>query len=427
MLKRMKPVQMIILGFLSIIFIGSILLVLPITHSDNITLSYIDALFTSVSAVCVTGLVVVDTSVTFNAFGKIVIAILIQIGGLGVVCMGESLALFFGRHIGIYQRQLIKESWNVNSYQGLVSLVKMVLRITFVIEGIGALLSLVVFIQDYSLIEAIGISIFHAIAAFNNAGFDIIGSSSLIQYQNNIYLNIVTAIMIILGGIGFMVMLDAYRKKDFHHLSLQSKAVITTTTVLIFGGMILLKCSENISWIGAFFQSVTARTAGFATYNLGDFSNAGLMIMMVLMFIGASSGSTGGGLKTNTIFVVMCEIKSTILHTHCTAFKREINKLIIQHAFALLGISLGVVLLCIYFVSLFNPELTMSQVLFESVSAFSTTGLSTGITSLLSSGSKIVLMMTMFTGRVGAWSILTIGGRKELSEVHYSQEDIMIG
>ncbi|MCD7808413.1 MAG: H(+)-transporting ATPase [Erysipelotrichaceae bacterium] len=427
MIKRIRPVQMIILGFLGIIFIGSILLVLPITHSGNVSLSYIDALFTSVSAVCVTGLVVVDTSATFNIFGEIVIAILIQIGGLGVACMGVSLALFLGRRIGIYQRQLIKESWNVNSYQGLVALVRMVLKITFVIEGIGALLSLVVFIQDYSFLEAIGISIFHAIAAFNNAGFDIIGNSSLIQYQNNIYLNIITAIMIILGGIGFMVMIDVYRKKDFHHLSLQAKAVITTTTVLIFGGMILLKWSENITWVGAFFQSVTARTAGFATYNLGDFSNAGLMIMMILMFIGASSGSTGGGLKTTTIFVIACEIKSTILHTHCVAFKREIDELIVQHAFVLLGISLGVVLLCTYFVSLFNPELSMSQVLFESVSAFSTTGLSTGITSLLSNGSKVVLMITMFTGRVGAWSILTIGGRKELSEVHYSQEDIMIG
>lgn len=427
MIKRMRPVQMIILVFLSIIFIGSILLVLPLSHSQDVSLSYIDALFTAVSAVCVTGLVVVDTSVTFNVFGKIVIAILIQIGGLGVACMGVSLALFFRRRIGIYQRQLIKESWNVNSYQGLVALVRVVLRITLVIEGVGALLSLLVFVQDYSFIDAIGISIFHAIAAFNNAGFDIIGSSSLIQYQNNIYLNIITAIMIILGGIGFMVMLDVYQKKNFHHLSLQSKAVITTTTVLILGGMMLLKCSENISWIGAFFQSVTARTAGFATYNLGEFSNAGLMIMMILMFIGASSGSTGGGLKTNTIFVIMCEIKSTILHTHCVAFKREISEFMIQHAFVLLGISLGVVLLCTYFVSLFDPTFTMSQVLFESVSAFSTTGLSTGITSLLSNGSKIVLMITMFTGRVGAWSILTIGGRKELSEVHYSQEDIMIG
>lgn len=427
MLKRMKPVQMIISGFLSIIFIGSILLALPISHSHYVNLSYIDALFTSVSAVCVTGLVVVDTSVTFNVFGKIVIALLIQIGGLGVACMSVSLALFFGRRIGIYQRQLIKESWNMNSYEGLVVLVKMVLKITFVIEGVGALLSLVVFIQDYPLIEALGISIFHAIASFNNAGFDIIGSSSLIQYQHHIYLNMVTAIMIILGGIGFMVMLDVYRKKDFRHLSLQSKAVISTTTVLIFGGMMLLKCSENISWLGAFFQSVTARTAGFATYNLGDFSNAGLLIMMILMFIGASSGSTGGGLKTNTIFVIACEIKSTILHTHCTAFKREINEMLIQHAFVLLGISFSVVLLCTYFVSLFNPEFSLSQILFESVSAFSTTGLSTGITSMLSRGSKIVLMITMFTGRVGAWGILTIGGRKELSEVHYSQEDIMIG
>lgn len=215
MIKRMRPVQMIILSFLSIIFIGSILLVLPLSHSQDVSLSYIDALFTAVSAVCVTDLVVVDTSVTFNVFGKIVIAILIQIGGLGVACMGVSLALFFRRRIGIYQRQLIKESWNVNSYQGLVALVRVVLRITLVIEGVGALLSLLVFVQDYSFIDAIGISIFHAIAAFNNAGFDIIGSSSLIQYQNNIYLNIITAIMIILGGIGFMVMLDVYQKKEF--------------------------------------------------------------------------------------------------------------------------------------------------------------------------------------------------------------------
>lgn len=288
------------MGFASVILIGTILLLMPVSVKEGAEVSFIDALFTSTSAVCVTGLIVVDTADHFTALGQGIIAVLIQIGGLGVTSVGVGLVLAAGKRVSIKSRLMVKEALNVGDLKGMVKLVKAILIMTLCFESIGAALSFVVFVQNYSPLHALGISIFHSIA-FNNAGFDILGGlRNLIPYQNNVLLNLTTCFLIIAGGIGFLVILDIKKNKRFKKLSFNSKIVLSTSVILLAVGTLLLKMTEDISWMGAFFNSVSARTAGFSTYSVGSFSNAGLFVLCFLMFIGASPGSTGGGIKTST-------------------------------------------------------------------------------------------------------------------------------
>ncbi|CDA05419.1 putative uncharacterized protein [Blautia sp. CAG:257] len=290
------------MGFASVILIGTILLLMPVSVKEGAEVSFIDALFTSTSAVCVTGLIVVDTADHFTALGQGIIAVLIQIGGLGVTSVGVGLVLAAGKRVSIKSRLMVKEALNVGDLKGMVKLVKAILIMTLCFESIGAALSFVVFVQNYSPLHALGISIFHSIA-FNNAGFDILGGlRNLIPYQNNVLLNLTTCFLIIAGGIGFLVILDIKKNKRFKKLSFNSKIVLSTSVILLAVGTLLLKMTEDISWMGAFFNSVSARTAGFSTYSVGSFSNAGLFVLCFLMFIGASPGSTGGGIKTSTFF-----------------------------------------------------------------------------------------------------------------------------
>lgn len=426
--RHSSPPRLIALGFASVILLGSVLLMLPISIRDGQTVTFVDALFTSTSAVCVTGLIAIDTAEHFTVFGRTVVALLIQIGGLGVTCVGVSLILIAGKRIGFKARKLIKESWNIGSYGGLVKLVKYVLKITLLFEGVGAVLSFIVFVQDYPPIEALGISLFHSVAAFNNSGFDILGGlRNLIPYQNDILLNLVTCGLIIFGGIGFLVIIDVKNKKSFKKLTFHSKAVITVSLFLIVVGTVLLKVTENITWLGAFFHSVSARTAGFSTYSLGNFTNAGLFVLIILMFVGASPGSTGGGIKTSTLFVMANVVKSIILHKHCVAFKRKISQSVIMQAFVVTILSLSVVIISTFLLCIAEPQLSFMQLLFESTSAFGTVGLSTGITPHLGSFAKIILILTMYVGRIGAMTIVTLGAYKEPTTAVYTTEDITIG
>lgn len=427
-IKHSSPPRLLCLGFMSVILIGAILLMLPVSVREGATVNFIDALFTSTSAVCVTGLIAIDTAEHFTVFGRGVVAFLIQIGGLGVTCVGVSLILAAGKRVGLKARKLIKESWNVGSYQGLIKLVKHVLMITLSFELVGAFLSFLVFVQDYPPLDALGISVFHSVAAFNNSGFDILGGlTNLIPYQNNILLNLVTCGLIIFGGIGFLVIVDVKNKKSFKKLTLHSKVVITVSLFLIIAGTVLLKMTDNVTWLGAFFQSVSARTAGFSTYSLGEFTNAGLFVLVILMFIGASPGSTGGGIKTSTLFVIWCEIKSVMKHQHCTAFHRKISESVIKQAFVVVILSLCVVIISTFLLSVVEPGYTFMQLLFESTSAFGTVGLSTGITSHLNVAAKLIIILTMFIGRLGALTVVTLGGYKELQTAVYTEEDITIG
>ena len=379
--KNLSPGRIIVLGFFSVIVIGTILLKLPISIRDGITVSWVDALFTSTSAVCVTGLIAIDTADTFTVFGRAVVALLIQVGGLGVTSVGVGFILLMGKKVGIKERVLIKESMNLDSMKGLVKLVKSVLLVTLSFEVVGAILSYLVFSKDYSPLDALGISVFHSIAAFNNSGFDILGGlRNLIPYQSNVLLNLTTCGLIIFGGLGFLVIKEIIIVKKFKKFSLHTKVVITVTAILLVVGTILLKATEDISWLGAFFFSTSARTAGFSTYNLGNFTNAGLFTLTVLMFIGASPGSTGGGIKTTTIFTLIKSIYSTSTNKNCESFKRKIPSAVIFKAFNIFVLAMMVVCFGVFLLSILEPGRTFIQLLVEVTSAFGTVGLSTGIT-----------------------------------------------
>jgi trk system potassium uptake protein TrkH len=427
--KKMKPGRLIALGFAALIILGSFILYLPITHNAGVELALIDALFTSTSAVCVTGLVTVDTYDTYNMFGQTIVALLIQIGGLGVTSVGVGFMLLARRKVDFRDRILVKEALNLDSLKGIVKLIKAILFMTICIEGTGAILSFLVFSQDYPLYRAIGLSLFHSVASFNNSGFDILGGmKNLLDYQSNILLNLITCGLVILGGLGFVVIKEILYKHSFKRLSLHSKVVTTMTVILLTVGTILLKCTEkSISWLGAFFFSTSARTAGFSTYPVGKFTNATLLVIVIFMFIGASPGSTGGGVKTTTIFTLLKSIYSASTNKHCCAFNRKIPADMISKAFVLtfLGITLvcfNTLLLCV-----FEPQYTFIQLLFEVVSGFSTAGLTSGITPDLQPISKVLIIITMYIGRVGPLTIATLWTLKPRTSVCYSEETLTIG
>ena len=428
LIKKIKPGRIIVLGFLIVILLGTILLLLPISINEGENVSFIDALFTSTSAVCVTGLIAIDTADTFTVFGRTVVALLIQIGGLGVTSVGVGFIMLLKKKIGIKERTLIKESMNLDSLKGVVKLVKSILIMTLIFESIGVILSYIVFSKDYAPLDALGISLFHSIAAFNNSGFDILGGlQNLIPYQSNVILNLTTCGLIIFGGIGFLVIKEIIEVRSFKKFTLHTKIVLIMTGILLVVGTILLKLTEDISWLGAFFFSTSARTAGFSTYPLSNFTNAGLFVLIILMFIGASPGSTGGGIKTTTLFTLNKSIYSTSTNKHCTAFKRKIPLGVILKAFNVTILALFVICIGTFILSILEPNYTFMQLLFEVTSAFGTVGLSTGITPDLSALSKFIISLIMFIGRLGPMTIATIWSFKKPSDACYSEETVIIG
>lgn len=427
-LFKLTPARFITLGFASLILIGTLLLLLPIAHNEGVHVSFIDALFTSTSAVCVTGLIALDTKDTFTVFGRTVIAFLIQTGGLGITSIGVGFILFSGKKISMRERVLVKEALNYPTLKGVLKLVRSVLLLTLSIEFIGFILSLVVFSQDYPFLEAIGISAFHTIAAFNNSGFDVLGGlTNLIPYQDNVLLNLTTAGLIILGGIGFVVIHDVLEKRSFRKLMFHSKVVITMTLSLLFIGTVLLKMTEDITWLGAFFNSVSARTAGFSTFPLIEFSNAGLFVLVILMFIGASPGSTGGGIKTTTFFVLLHGLYHAATNKEASAFKRKISKDNIHKSFVIFTLASLVVIIGMFILTLLEPNTDFLHLLLEVVSAFGTVGLSVGITPGLQDLSKFILVLIMFIGRLGPLTIVSLWIYKSNNSISYSEENLSIG
>ena len=427
-LRKLSPGRIVVLGFAFVILTGSLILWLPISANEGVDVSYIDALFTSTSAVCVTGLIAVDTADTFNVFGRTVVALLIQVGGLGVTCVGVGVILLAGKKIGIHGRVLIRDSMNLTTVKGVVRLVEAILFMTLLFEGAGALLSFLVFSKDYPPLDALGISVFHSVAAFNNSVFDILGGlKNLIPYQSNVLLNLTTCGLIIFGGLGFLVIREIWEKHSWRKFSLHTKVVIATTIALLAAGTVLLKMTEDITWLGALFQSTSARTAGFSTYPIGAFSNAGLFVLAVLMFLGASPGSTGGGIKTTTTFVLMKSMFSAATNRHCSAFKRRIPTEVVSQAFLIAILALAVVCVQTFLMCIAEPELDFMKLLFETVSAFGTVGLSTGITPDLNAGAKLILITTMFIGRLGPLTMATVWSFKPKAAAWYSEESITIG
>ena len=415
MIKRRTNVEIIALGFALVILIGTCLLLMPWASEQT---DFLDALFTATSATCVTGLVVYDTATHWTLFGQIVILILIQIGGLGFITIGVFLATYLKKKISLRQRGLIEESVNSLKLAGGVKLVKHIIKGTFLFEGIGAIILSLVFIEDFGLLKGIYLGIFHAISAFCNAGFDILGTAdnafpSLTGYSGNILINVVIMLLIITGGIGFLTWDDIYRNKmNFKRYRMQSKIILMTTVCLIvFPAFFFFACDlKNLPagerLLAAMFQSVTTRTAGFNTIDISAMSEASKAVMILLMLIGGSPGSTAGGMKTTTFTVLILNAIATFRsQENAGAFGRRLEYHVIKNAatIAMLYFTLffcGGVAISVY------EGLPLLDCLYEAASAVGTVGLTLGVTPGLHVFSQVVLIILMYLGRVGGLTLI---------------------
>jgi len=435
--KNLTPAQYLVFGYFIIIMLGAILLMLPISTTDGQGLRAVDAVFTATSATCVTGLIVVNTKEAFTHFGSTVIMLLIQIGGLGIMSMSTLFAFIIGKKISLKERLIIQEDLNQYQISGMVRLVQYLLGFTFAIEGTAAVILFFRLVEDYPTARAIYLAIFHAVSAFNNAGFDLFGNS-LENFTGDITINFVIMALIILGGIGFGVMVEAYNRVRFKKSILQTKLVLVITLALLIFGFIVFFALEYDNTLaglplldktlGAMFLSVTPRTAGFNTVPTGALKQSSLFIIIILMFIGASPGSTGGGIKTTTFGVMLVTLKNMITGKEdMEVYNRRFEKKIIYEAFTITMLAAGLVVL-VTTLLLIIEDFQFVDVLFETVSAFGTVGLSTGITGQLSDISRVLITITMFAGRVGPLTLaLAFGERVRKGKYHYPTEKIMVG
>lgn len=445
----LSTTQIILLSFIIAILLGSLLLSLPISSASGVAVPYLDALFAATTSTCVTGLVTLPVVSTWSVFGQVVILILIQIGGLGIITIMSGVMLLINRKMGIGDRLLIQDAFNLNTMSGLAKFVKNVLFGTLLIEGIGAILYMLVFLPDFGM-RGIWISVFTSVSAFCNAGIDIIGEGSLSGYATNPLVNAVTSALIILGGLGYIVWWDVLRvvktrtpenRKIFRHLTLHSKIAITLTLGLIFvgGALIFILEYSNPQTIGdmslfdkiqvSLFQSVTTRTAGFASVPQENLTNASALVSLVLMVIGGSPVGTAGGIKTVTIAVLACSAFATIKNKNsATLFGRRISEESIKKAVAVV---MAFVTICATSTLLLMATNNASfiDVLYETVSATATVGLSRNLTSTLNEAGKLIIILTMYFGRVGPISLAVALGSKNESQNVISEpiEDIIVG
>ncbi len=405
-------------SFLAAILIGSGLLALPIASATGVAVPYIDALFTATTSTCVTGLVTLTTVTTWSGFGQAVILVLIQIGGLGIITMMAGLMVLLHRRMGLRDRLLLQDAFNLNSLSGLVRFLKRVLMGTFAVEGAGALLCMTVFVPQYGL-RGIWISVFHAVSAFCNAGIDILAQDSLCQYATHPLINAVTIALIILGGIGYVVwwdVLQAVRHKK-RGLMLHSKIALITTAVLIVGGAAAILAFEynNPLTIGdmglwdkiqvAVFQSVTTRTAGFATLAQQNLTNGSTLVTLMLMFIGGSPVGTAGGIKTVTLTVLIAAALATVRNRdEVVICRRSITGQAIRKALAVAGMAALIVLVSTGLLAAVT-DAPLVDLLFEAVSATATVGLTRDLTPLLNGWGKLIIIATMYLGRIGPISL----------------------
>lgn len=447
--RSLTTTQVIMLGFLFTIAVGSGLLALPISAADGVPVPYVDALFTATTATCVTGLVTLPTFSAWSSFGQVVILLLIQIGGLGVVTILSGLMLMFHRRIGITDRLLIQDAFNLNTMSGLVRFVKKVICGTLIIEGVGALLYMIVFIPQYSA-RGIWLSVFTAISAFCNAGIDLFGADSLCRWAVHPLINAVTCGLIVLGGLGYIVWWDVLRVlrhlrtrglRCLRELTLHSKIVLSATALLIFGGaalFLLLEWSNPLTMEGrplweklqlAVFQSVTTRTAGFFTLPQKDLTDASALLSLLLMFIGGSPVGTAGGVKTVTFAVLLAYALSMIRgREEVGLWGRSIPRHALSKAVAVTGVS---------FVTMFTASLLLAAVtdapaldiLYETVSATATVGLTRDLTPSLNVWGKLIITSTMYLGRVGPISLAVAFNvrRKNHNSIKNPVEDISVG
>ncbi|NLB17210.1 MAG: Trk family potassium uptake protein [Syntrophomonadaceae bacterium] len=441
--KKLTSAQLILLGFAVVILAGTALLSLPFAVKSGNSGNLIDLLFTATSAVCVTGLVVVDTGTFFSPAGHVVILTLIQIGGLGIITATTLYALVFGKRIGLRERVILKEALNNQELGGVVRLVKVILTVTLIIELIGGLLLSAAFLEYFPPLKALWYGFFHAISGFCNAGFDIVGAdyykfSSLIPLRNNALIVLTLSALTILGTLGFFVIIDIYRQRKWQRLTLHSKLAIVSTAVFITLATLLfffigkgtaLQGLGIERFINAFFMGFVSRTSGFSTINFAEALPGALLILMFIMFVGACPGGTGGGIKTTTFAVLFLSTRARLQRKEeVVVYNRRIGQGTINRAVTIVLISSVIVFLGIVLLTLLDSHDLLS-LMFEAFSAFGTVGLSLGITSELSSGAKLVLICLMFFGRLGPLTLAfaLIEGEAKTDKIKYPRGDVIIG
>lgn len=441
-------------GFLVALLVGTILLMLPVSSASGNGTDFITALFTATTSLCVTGLVVVPTYAYWSIFGKVIILILIQLGGLGIISFTIGFLIIIGKKISLKERKMIQESYNLDSAQGVLKILRKIFGITVKIEGIGAILYSIQFIPEYGIVKGICYSVFHSVSAFCNAGIDIIGNDSFVKYHGNVLVNFTTVMLIICGGIGFIVWLDIggiiseirnkklSPNKFIERMKLHTKLVLITTAILVGGGFLFILLFEynnpdtlgNMTFgnkcLAALFEAVTLRTAGFITVPQAGFRDGTFMIMCGLMIVGGSPFGTAGGIKTTTLALIFLLTWSTIKGKEdIEVCRRRINKQNVRSAVAIGTIVLSILAVAIMALS-FTEDAPLKVITFEAVSALGTVGLSMDFTASLTAIGKLIIIVLMFFGRVGPITIaMAMAGRarKNRKITNYPEKRVMIG
>ena len=444
MRRHLSQGQFIAIGFILMILIGAILLDTPMASRSGQSIGFLSALFTATSASCVTGLVVADTATQWTLFGQIVVLILIQIGGLGFISIGVFFSIILRRKIGLRERGLMMESANALQLGGIVKFARRIVAGTAIVEGVGALLLMIRFIPEFGILKGIWYGIFHSVSAFCNGGFDLMGAkygkySSLVAYYDDPLVNIVIMSLIVIGGIGFVVWGDLLKNRwHFKKYLLHTKIVLMMSTILIFGGALLFYWAErngvlkgmSVSGqiLSSLFASVTARTAGFNTVDTAAMSGASKLLTTALMFIGGSPGSTAGGIKTTTLFVLLMGVKKNVTGAYgIQAFGKRLEDDTLATASIIATLNMGITIIAIFIVMGMQP-FAMQDVVFEAFSASGTVGITAGITRDLNTVSRILMIMLMYLGRVGSLSFaLAFMESKKKPKVMLPKESISIG
>lgn len=454
LINKLNTSQIITLGFAGVIFVGALLLWMPWAAAKGQTTSFLDALFTAATSVCVTGLVTVTTATHWSLAGKIIILILIQLGGLGIIAVGTWFFMILGRHIGLKNRKVIQESYNLDRFSGMVQTIRKVIKFCLAMEILGAVGYSICFIPELGFWEGIGNGIFTAVSAFCNAGMDVLGEESLAPYVTSLPVNLITMVLIVTGGLGFTVWFDLKKNlREFvqrkhslgycwKNLKVHSKLAVTTTVILLLSGTILFLTFEysNPETIGdlgfghkllaSAFQSVTTRTAGFLTVDQGALTDASMITCIFLMIIGGSPMGTAGGIKTTTIAILVMTVAAYLRGKSDTEiFHRKIKDENIRTAIVVTCIGLLVFVLGLVALSL-NMDAQLGDLTFEVASALGTVGLSRGITPSLTSTGKIIIIICMYLGRIGPITLataITVRAKNVNKHVHLAEERVLIG
>lgn len=433
---QLTPPQVLALGFALVILLGTVLLKLPI--STKVEISWMDAFFTAASATTVTGLSVINIGTTLSVFGECVMIVMMQIGGLGLMTFAIFVLILLGKKIGLKERLIVQESFNQTSIGGVIRLVKILFIFTIAVELVGTVILSLKWIPVYGAVRGVFYSLFHSVSAFNNAGFSLF-SDNLMGYSHDGLVNLVITLLIITGGLGFTVLVDLANKRNFKNLKLHSKIMLIGTFVLNVTAILFLFLLEysNEATIGSmplgeklwvsYFQGISPRTAGFNTIDIGGMTDGSLLLIMLLMFIGAGSASTGSGIKVTTFIVIVWSVFAYIRgRKEPVMFERTIHQTVVFKSLAVTMIGLFFVFLTAFLLTV-TEDASLSMILFESFSAFGTVGLSMGLTPDLSNAGRLLIIILMFIGRIGPLTLAFSFARTRTAKIRYPEEDIFIG